>query len=174
MALCSRETRGHRAVEGPVGRAIGGKNSLYRQAEVWTCMNTGKFSICKLSAQEMRCGVSWHGASCAGEGKRGGNWKLHTPIVMARAGHGHPLQDSCLENPMDRGAWRAAVHGVTESDTAEWLSTYPRLSVPTLTLWIGYQWQCPTHLCHRAMHPKLGQAESFLTGFPKFYILFSL
>ena len=28
---------------------------------------------------------------------------------------GHPLQYSCLENPMDGGAWRAAVHGVTES-----------------------------------------------------------
>ena len=29
-------------------------------------------------------------------------------------GNGNPLQYSCLENPMDRGAWRAAVHGVTE------------------------------------------------------------
>ena len=29
-------------------------------------------------------------------------------------GHGNPLQYSCLENPMDRGAWRAAVHGVTK------------------------------------------------------------
>ena len=27
-------------------------------------------------------------------------------------GHGNPLQHSCLENPMDRGAWRATVHGV--------------------------------------------------------------
>ena len=27
-------------------------------------------------------------------------------------GNGHPLQHSCLENPMDRGAWRATVHGV--------------------------------------------------------------
>ena len=27
-------------------------------------------------------------------------------------GHGNPLQNSCLENPMDRGAWRAIVHGV--------------------------------------------------------------
>ena len=32
-------------------------------------------------------------------------------------GHGSPLQYSCLENPMDRGAWRATVHGVTKSRT---------------------------------------------------------
>ena len=31
--------------------------------------------------------------------------------------HGNPLQYSCLENPIDRGAWRATVHGVAESDT---------------------------------------------------------
>ena len=29
-------------------------------------------------------------------------------------GHGNPLQCSCLENPMDTGAWRAKVHGVTQ------------------------------------------------------------
>ena len=34
-----------------------------------------------------------------------------------RGGHGNPLQYSCLENPMDRGAWRATVHGVAESDS---------------------------------------------------------
>ena len=32
-----------------------------------------------------------------------------------REGNGNPLQCSCLENPMDRRAWRAAVHGVTKS-----------------------------------------------------------
>ena len=32
-------------------------------------------------------------------------------------GHGKPLQYSCLENPMDRGAWRAAVRGVSKSQT---------------------------------------------------------
>ena len=32
-------------------------------------------------------------------------------------GNGNPLQYSCLENPMDRGTWWAAVHGVTKSRT---------------------------------------------------------
>ena len=32
-------------------------------------------------------------------------------------GNGNPLQDSFLENPMDRGAWQATVHGVTKSQT---------------------------------------------------------
>ena len=32
-------------------------------------------------------------------------------------GNGYPLQYSCLENHMDRGAWQATVHGVTESHT---------------------------------------------------------
>ena len=32
-------------------------------------------------------------------------------------GNGNPLQYSCLENLMDRGAWRATAHGVTESQT---------------------------------------------------------
>ena len=30
-------------------------------------------------------------------------------------GHGNALQYSCLENPMDRGAWRAMVHSVAQS-----------------------------------------------------------
>ena len=32
-------------------------------------------------------------------------------------GNGYPLQYFCLENPMDRGAWRATVHSVTKSGT---------------------------------------------------------
>ena len=36
-----------------------------------------------------------------------------------REGNGNPLQYSCLENPMDGGAWQATVHRVAELDTAE-------------------------------------------------------
>ena len=37
--------------------------------------------------------------------------------TYGREGNGTPLQYSCLENPMDRGAWKAAVHGVAKSRT---------------------------------------------------------
>ena len=43
-------------------------------------------------------------------------------------GHGYPLQYSCLENPMDRGARRATVHGVTQRQT-----TLKRLSTDART-----------------------------------------
>ena len=42
-------------------------------------------------------------------------------------GHGNPLQCSCLENPMDRGAWRATVHRVAKSQTR-----LKQLRLPTL------------------------------------------
>jgi len=34
-------------------------------------------------------------------------------------GHGNPLQYSCLENPMEKGAWQATVQGATELDTTK-------------------------------------------------------
>ena len=45
-------------------------------------------------------------------------WELtHCLDLVAGEGNGTPLQYSCLENPMDGGAWKAAVHGVAEGRT---------------------------------------------------------
>jgi len=37
--------------------------------------------------------------------------------ISPGGGHENPLQYSCLENPMDKGAWQAMVHGVAKSQT---------------------------------------------------------
>ena len=55
-------------------------------------------------------------------------------------GNGNPLQYSCLENPMDRGAWRTTVHGVAESDMmSDWHFHF--LSYETISLTkFGTKW----------------------------------
>ena len=58
------------------------------------------------------------------------NSVVHIFVVLCKGispgeGHGNPLQYSCLENLMDRGAWQATVHGVLKSWTwLKWLNTY--------------------------------------------------
>ena len=42
---------------------------------------------------------------------------FHFSLSCIGEGNGNPLQCSCLENPRDRGAWRAAVYGVAQSRT---------------------------------------------------------
>ena len=42
---------------------------------------------------------------------------IYLSIIYDREGNGTPLQYSCLENPIDGGAWKAAVHGVAEGRT---------------------------------------------------------
>ena len=59
-----------------------------------------------LSSKETTCNAGDTG-SIPGSGRSPGG------------GHSKPLQYSCLENPIDRGAWWATVHRVTESDTTE-------------------------------------------------------
>ena len=46
----------------------------------------------------------------------------------AGGGNRNPLQHSCLGNPMDRGAWQSAVHGIAEWNASEWRSTCIHLS----------------------------------------------
>ena len=55
-------------------------------------------------------------------------------------GHGNPLPYSCLGNPMDRGAWRATVHGVAKSQT-RWVRTS---HAPTSPLGHGTPVSLPT------------------------------
>ena len=42
---------------------------------------------------------------------------FHFSLSCIGEGNGNPLQYSCLENPMDRGAWQAIVHRITKSQT---------------------------------------------------------
>ena len=64
-------------------------------------------------------------------------------------GHGNLLQYSCLENPMDRGAWWAAVHRIPKSQT--WLKQLSRKTVNldpfTVELWEWELWGSKTSLC---------------------------
>ena len=53
----------------------------------------------------------------ANAGDSGDKGLIPGPGRSPGGGSGNPLQYSCLENPMDRGAWRATVHGVAESWT---------------------------------------------------------
>ena len=59
-------------------------------------------------------------------------------------GHGNPLQDSCLGNPMERGAWWVTVHRFAESNTTERLtfslfsSSRTKISAPIFTTCVSW------------------------------------
>ena len=66
--------------------------------------------------------------------------QLHFHFSCTGEGNGNPLQCSCLENPRDRGAWRAIVHGVAnESDmtatTQHRFTSWNRFSFGQLRFW---------------------------------------
>ena len=56
------------------------------------------------------------------------------PGRSPREGNGYSLQYSCLENPMDGGAWRAVVHGVAQSDMTKRLSTYAHVIIRSVMI----------------------------------------
>ena len=69
-------------------------------------------------------------------------------------GNGNPLQYSCLENSMDRGAWWATVHGIADSDT----TVANTFTLHTYILFTDLQTQyniiyLPDNQCHLPIHP---------------------
>ena len=85
-------------------------------------------------------------------------------------GKGYSLQDSCLENSMDRGSWQATVHGVAESDTTEWLTQQQHgqcrkkleLLVSSATSWMlpkgsDYHWK--RHRLALSLHSTAGKGR---------------
>jgi len=62
----------------------------------------------------------------------GGKMEFVTDFILG----GSKLQYSCLENPMDGGAWKAAVHGVAKSQTR--LSDFP----------FTFHFQSKSHICN--------------------------
>ena len=81
-------------------------------------------------------------------------------------GHGKPLQYSCLENPMDRGAWWATVHRVTNSQT----------QLSNLSLWLGTvahpaprPWDSPgkyTGVCCQFLFQRIFPTKGLNPGLP--------
>ena len=87
-------------------------NKQGRDGERYTCRASerNRAPLTSLSAVKNPPANAGHAGSIPGSQRSPGE------------GHGYPLQYSCLGSPMDRGTWRATVHGVTESDTTYWLN----------------------------------------------------
>ena len=70
----------------------------------------------KISRAPYPCWEAAEGKTCRRNKFKMG-WHLWLNSSDFREGNGTPLQYSCLENPMDGGTWKAAVHGVAEGRT---------------------------------------------------------
>ena len=80
----------------------------------WLCSTLGKWTQVQFGNKHSIPGSDGQSVAMA-------SW-IASPSNILREGNGTPLQYSCLENPMGRGAWCAAVHGVSRSQT--WLSDF--------------------------------------------------
>ena len=97
-------------------------------------------------------GYHWSKSETLGTGSGGQlHWNSYLISVCSGEGHGNPLQYSCLENPMDRGAWRATVQGVSMSRTeGSWHTrTHWSYRVPwgSSVIWEGFfRWHLSSFL----------------------------
>ena len=96
---------------------------------VWTNVNITQYIHCPkvlhlplTTSTAASLGLSWgfHGGSIGKESACNAGDQGSIPGSGRSPGHGNSLQNSCLGNPMDRGAWWATVHEVTQSRI--WLS----------------------------------------------------
>ena len=97
-----------------------------------------------------------------------------TSLSRIGEGNGNPLQCSCIENPRDRRAWWAAVYGVAELDTTEWLTLSlhfqtvltPILGANTALTRVATQVSSGRHLFCKTFYgtPKLNLTVSYLVG----------
>ena len=74
----------------------------------------------------------WHNgkeSTCPCRRCKFNSWVRKIPGV----GNGHPLQYSCMENPMNRGLWQATVHGVAKSRTrlSDWATKHTHVHKPS-------------------------------------------
>ena len=85
-----------------------------------------------------------------------GNCNHYLIITSNGEGNGSPLQYSCLEKPMDRGAWRAMVHSVADSQTRLMrLSTHMHSGVCSVEI----PNRCAAHLKLRETSIKEGKSS---------------
>ena len=83
--------------------------------------------------------------------------------------NGNPFQYSCLENPMDRGAWHATVHGVAKNRTQvnNWAHKQAVL-IRLYTLWWNtVKCNCESRGCPSTISPRLGLGWAWLPGAEK-------
>ena len=84
------------------------------ETEAWTVVPHAPTEHTAVATGCRGCGFQWWYLGLAASQHVGSSWTRIEPMSPALAGEGDgtPLQYSCLANPMDGGAWWAAVHGV--------------------------------------------------------------
>ena len=93
--------------------------SFYPETLPNSLMNSSRFQVASLGLSTYRIMLGFPGGSDSKESSCNAGDPGSIPGLRISPGerNGYPLQYSCLENPMDKGAWWATAHGVAKSQT---------------------------------------------------------